>query len=193
MTLTPATTPLSAAEARVLATLMEKARTVPDSYPLTLNTLLLGCNQKSSREPLMELSEADLHQHLGNITTVTGVLRVHRCEQLTSLGFLSQLTNVGSVELVDNPSLVDARISSLMAIEGSVAVSGCPKLCKAYITSNVHDQTMSTDGCRAVDLTLFLLIAGDGDSLGTIDWSAASTALTAALQGAASSINGAVC
>jgi uncharacterized protein YceH (UPF0502 family) len=60
MTLTPANTPLSATEARVLATLMEKARTVPDSYPLTLNTLLLGCNQKSSREPLMDLSEADI-------------------------------------------------------------------------------------------------------------------------------------
>ena len=45
-------------EARVLATLMEKARTVPDSYPLSLNALLLGCNQKSSREPVMELTEA---------------------------------------------------------------------------------------------------------------------------------------
>ena len=44
----------------MLGTLMEKARTVPDSYPLTLNTLLLGCNQKSSREPLMELAEADV-------------------------------------------------------------------------------------------------------------------------------------
>jgi uncharacterized protein YceH (UPF0502 family) len=56
------TTPiiLSPIEARVLATLMEKARTVPDSYPLTLNSLLLGCNQKSSREPTMELSEADV-------------------------------------------------------------------------------------------------------------------------------------
>jgi uncharacterized protein YceH (UPF0502 family) len=51
---------LTAIEARVLATLMEKARTVPDSYPLTLNSLLLGCNQKSSREPLMNLSEADI-------------------------------------------------------------------------------------------------------------------------------------
>ncbi len=50
--------PLSAAEARVLATLMEKARTVPDSYPLTLNTLVTGCNQKSSREPVMQLPEA---------------------------------------------------------------------------------------------------------------------------------------
>jgi uncharacterized protein YceH (UPF0502 family) len=56
------TTPLllSPVEARVLATLMEKARTVPDSYPLTLNSLMLGCNQKTSREPLMELSEAEV-------------------------------------------------------------------------------------------------------------------------------------
>jgi hypothetical protein len=44
----------------VLGTLMEKARTVPDSYPLTLNSLLLGCNQKTSREPLMELDEAQV-------------------------------------------------------------------------------------------------------------------------------------
>jgi len=58
MTLT--TSPLSAIEARVLGTLMEKARTVPDSYPLSLNTLMLGCNQKSSRDPIMELMEADV-------------------------------------------------------------------------------------------------------------------------------------
>lgn len=51
---------LTPIEARVLATLMEKARTVPDSYPLTLNSLVLGCNQKSSRDPTMELSEADV-------------------------------------------------------------------------------------------------------------------------------------
>ncbi len=52
-------TPLSAEQARVLATLLEKQRTVPDSYPLTLNSLLSGCNQKTSREPLMQLAEAD--------------------------------------------------------------------------------------------------------------------------------------
>lgn len=59
---TPAapTLTLSAIEARVLATLMEKARTVPDSYPLSLNTLLLGCNQKSTRDPVMELTEAEI-------------------------------------------------------------------------------------------------------------------------------------
>lgn len=47
---------LTPIEARVLATLMEKARTVPDSYPLSLNALVLGCNQKTSREPLMDVS-----------------------------------------------------------------------------------------------------------------------------------------
>ena len=45
----PRNTPLSAIEARVLATLMEKARTVPDSYPLTLNSLVTGCSVRSTR------------------------------------------------------------------------------------------------------------------------------------------------
>lgn len=49
--------PLSPVEARVLATLMEKARTVPDSYPLTLNTVVTGCNQKTSRDPIMQVDE----------------------------------------------------------------------------------------------------------------------------------------
>lgn len=51
---------LTAIQARVLGTLMEKARTVPDSYPLTLNSLVLGCNQKNSRFPVMELTENDV-------------------------------------------------------------------------------------------------------------------------------------
>ena len=50
---------LTPIEARVLGTLMEKARTVPDSYPLSLNALVLGCNQKTSRDPVMEVSEDD--------------------------------------------------------------------------------------------------------------------------------------
>ena len=41
---------LSLLETRVLGTLVEKERTVPDSYPLTLNALVSGCNQKTSRD-----------------------------------------------------------------------------------------------------------------------------------------------
>lgn len=50
--------PLSAIEARILGTLAEKERTVPDTYPLSLNALIAGCNQKTSRSPVMEVSEA---------------------------------------------------------------------------------------------------------------------------------------
>lgn len=51
---------LTSIEARVLGTLMEKARTVPDSYPLSLNSLMLGCNQKTTRDPIMNLTEAEV-------------------------------------------------------------------------------------------------------------------------------------
>ena len=77
--------PLTAAEVRVLATLMEKARTVPDSYPLTLNTLVIGCNQKSSREPVMQLPEAAVLEALDalrelNLVFETSGSRVTRFE-----------------------------------------------------------------------------------------------------------------
>ena len=58
---------LTPIQARALATLMEKARTVPDSYPLSLNALVLGCNQKSSREPLMEVTDDEAHSALASL------------------------------------------------------------------------------------------------------------------------------
>ncbi len=66
--------PLSPAEARVLGTLMEKARTVPDSYPLTLNALVTGCNQKSSREPVMNLADAAVLEALDALRSLHMVL-----------------------------------------------------------------------------------------------------------------------
>ena len=51
---------LSVLEARVLGVLVEKALTVPDSYPLSLNTLLLGCNQKTARDPVINATEAEV-------------------------------------------------------------------------------------------------------------------------------------
>ena len=51
---------LSPVEARVLGVLIEKQRTVPDTYPLTLNALAAGCNQKTSREPVMDLGETEV-------------------------------------------------------------------------------------------------------------------------------------
>jgi uncharacterized protein YceH (UPF0502 family) len=47
-------------EARVLGVLVEKQHTVADSYPLSLNALVLGCNQKTARDPVMNASESDV-------------------------------------------------------------------------------------------------------------------------------------
>lgn len=52
---------------------MEKARTVPDSYPLTVNSLVLGCNQKSSRFPSMELTESDVIDALAAMKIIANI------------------------------------------------------------------------------------------------------------------------
>lgn len=51
---------LSLLEARVLGVLVEKAHTVPDSYPLSLNALVSGCNQKTAREPVIAATDAQV-------------------------------------------------------------------------------------------------------------------------------------
>lgn len=52
--------PLSPLEARVLGVLVEKQSTVPDTYPLSLNALVAGCNQKTARYPVIEASDAEV-------------------------------------------------------------------------------------------------------------------------------------
>src|SRR2546425_7290707 len=58
---------LSLLETRVLGTLVEKQHTVPDSYPLTLNALVSGCNQKTSRAPVMEATEAEVQASIDSL------------------------------------------------------------------------------------------------------------------------------
>jgi uncharacterized protein YceH (UPF0502 family) len=59
--------PLSLLETRVLGVLIEKERTVPDSYPLTLNALVAGCNQKTSRDPIIQASESEVRGALDSL------------------------------------------------------------------------------------------------------------------------------
>ena len=54
--------PLQAAEARVLGVLIEKSMTTPDGYPLSLNALVNGCNQKSNRDPVLHLDEQSVSE-----------------------------------------------------------------------------------------------------------------------------------
>ena len=65
---------LSLLETRVLGTLIEKQHTVPDTYPLTLNGLIAGCNQKSSRSPVMEVTEAEVQTALDRLRSANLVI-----------------------------------------------------------------------------------------------------------------------
>lgn len=62
---------LSPLELRVLGVLSEKQRTVPDSYPLTLNALVAGCNQKTSRNPIFEISDAEAQATLDSLRSLS--------------------------------------------------------------------------------------------------------------------------
>jgi uncharacterized protein len=74
--------PLNSRQRRVLGVLVEKAKTVPESYPMTVNGIVVGSNQKSNREPQMELTQEDVEQlleelrGLGAVTEVQGSGRV---------------------------------------------------------------------------------------------------------------------
>lgn len=62
--------PIAAGDRRVLGVLIEKARTTPDQYPLTLNALCNGCNQKSNRSPLMNLQPAEVEEILDRLRAI---------------------------------------------------------------------------------------------------------------------------
>lgn len=84
---------------RVLGVLVEKAKTTPDAYPLSLNALVTGSNQKSNRDPVLDLKEEDVDEALvwsknhGLVTKVIGG-RVDRWRHL-----LYEAWNVNKVEL----------------------------------------------------------------------------------------------
>jgi len=70
-------TELNEIEARVLGALVEKSLTTPESYPLTLNSLVSACNQKTSREPVMSLEEPVVAQGLHALIERNLAGRIH--------------------------------------------------------------------------------------------------------------------
>jgi uncharacterized protein YceH (UPF0502 family) len=71
---------LTALEARVMGCLLEKQITTPDQYPLSLNALVNACNQKSNRDPVLDLDERTVQQ------VVDGLVRKHMVMERTGYG-----------------------------------------------------------------------------------------------------------
>ena len=65
---------LSLLETRVLGVLVEKRHTVPDAYPLTLNALVAGCNQKTSRDPILDAGEAEVQASVDHLRALSLVV-----------------------------------------------------------------------------------------------------------------------
>lgn len=91
---------LSAAERRVAGVLVEKAKTTPEAYPMSLNALRTGCNQKNNRDPVVEMTQEDVEaaierlKTLGAVAEVQGGGRVSRYRHL-----LYEWLGVDKVEL----------------------------------------------------------------------------------------------
>ena len=68
--------PLNGRQRRVLGVLVEKAKTTPDAYPMTINGLTTGANQKSNREPVMALTQDDVEQVLEELRGLGAVVEV---------------------------------------------------------------------------------------------------------------------
>ncbi|PQO28729.1 YceH family protein [Blastopirellula marina] len=73
----PAWRPITKIQRRVLGVLVEKAKTTPDAYPMSLNGLTTGCNQKSNRDPQMNLEGWEVEEALEQLRTISAVAEVH--------------------------------------------------------------------------------------------------------------------
>jgi uncharacterized protein YceH (UPF0502 family) len=100
---------LSLIETRVLGTLYEKQHTVPDSYPLTLNALVSGCNQKTSRAPVMEATESEVQAALDSLKGANLVIE-------TSGGRVSRYSH--NVERVLQVPSQSAAILTVLMLRG---------------------------------------------------------------------------
>ena len=111
---------LSLLETRELGVLIEKQHTVPDAYPMTLNAITSGCNQKTSRDPVITASEAEVQGTLDHLKTMSLVIessggRVMRYAHNTErvLGTPSQAVALLAVLMLRGPqTLSELRINT---------------------------------------------------------------------------------
>ncbi len=97
---TPRWQPLSAIDRRVIGVLAEKAKTTPDGYPMSLNAICTGCNQKSNRDPLMQLEPETVEESLDRLREMGAVGMVEGYGRVTKFRhYLYEWLGVEKVEL----------------------------------------------------------------------------------------------
>jgi uncharacterized protein len=129
------TSPLTALEIRVLGVLVEKQFVTPDAYPLTVNAITAGCNQKTSRHPVMDVTERDVTATMDGLKARSMVIETYGA----SGRVLRYAHNIGKVLGIGPP--MQALLASLM-LRGPLTPgelrSACDRLYKFADISSVE-------------------------------------------------------
>src|SRR3954465_13773491 len=150
--------PLEAIERRILGVLVEKAKTTPENYPLSLNALKSGCNQKNNRSPLMQLEESPIEEALeklrkaGAVVQVPGTSRVDRFRHLAY-----DWLGVEKVELAVMAELLLRGAQTVGELRGRAA--------RMEPIKDLHDLQPTLDSLEKKGLIIYLSPPGRGSVL----------------------------
>lgn len=167
---------LSLLESRVLGVLVEKAHTVPDSYPLSLNALTLGCNQKTARDPVLNATDGEVQVAVDALKALNLVFeasgsRVSRFEHNMgrTMALPSQSVALLAVLMLRGPQTVSElrvhserlhKFADLSAVEGFLdelaersEAKGGPLVVKLPKAPGAREPRWAHLMCGLVDLT----------------------------------------
>lgn len=178
--------PLSLLEARALGVLVEKAHAVPDSYPLSINSLTLGCNQKTARDPVLAATESEVQAAVDALKSLHLVLeasgsRVTRYEHNMgrAMGLPSQSVALLAVLMLRGPQTGPElrancdrlhRFADMSSVEGFLdelatraAEKGGPLVVKLPRAPGAREPRWAQLLCGAVDVSSMPVAAESED------------------------------
>ena len=110
---------MNSRQRRVVGVLVEKAKTTPDAYPMTINGITTGANQKTNRDPVMNLSSDDVEQILDELRAMTAVIEVQGSGRVAKYKHLMyEWLGVDKIELavMADPRLTEHQKRSLLDV-----------------------------------------------------------------------------
>jgi uncharacterized protein YceH (UPF0502 family) len=147
--------PIEAIERRVLGVLIEKAKTTPENYPLSLNALRAGCNQKSNRSPLMQLEEPQVEEALETLRKLGAAMQVQgggRVDRYRHLAY--EWLGVEKVELAVMAELLLRGAQTVGELRGRAA--------RMEPIKDLGELTPTLDALAAKGLVVYLTPPGRG-------------------------------
>jgi hypothetical protein len=179
---------LTPLEARVLGVLVEKQHTVPDTYPLSLNALTAGCNQKTARAPVMEATDAEVLTAVDGLKALSLVFegsgsRVVKFEHNTArvLGVPSQAVALLAVLMLRGPQTAAElrlncerlhRFADISSVEGfldELATKDPPRVVKLARAPGERESRWAHLLCGEVAMAAFsAAAAAGGDASGVV-------------------------